>query len=571
MNLISAVPAKKMRLAFWVLCLGFFVLTTQLFSQIENVPVANPVYDFLKRMEVKEIITGYYDAVPPISRADVAKFLLEVDKQRPRLSATDRGILDDFKVEFGPDMGIGTGNELSILSGDSRLGERLEGVFSDKEKYLYVYRDSLSSFYVDGIGATNLHFGNGDSWDNKSFLTVIGGFRFRGTLRDGLGFYLQVTNWNLVGDKPFALSFPEYQRSSKLQRGEKSFEVTEGYLRVYAGVLDIQLGRERLLWGRGYNSRLVVSDNASVMDFARLGATLGRVRYTFLHSWILGQENLIRNPYSGFLESSIDSKYFVAHRIELSIPHKLNWGLGEIVIYSRRFPDLAYLNPVNFYKTIEPEFHNRDNTLLATDLSVFPGKDLELFGSLLVDDIEWGKIGSDYFGNKFAYNLGFNYIEPAGIVDTDLAFEYIKIDPYVYSHQKPENNYTNDQVSIGHPLGPNSESLWLRGQYRPSHRLRLSMEVERQRHGDNIYDRDGNLVKNVGGDVLFGKRQIDSNDAPFLDGILTKTYRTAFKIIYEIVNEWFLDFQYEYRYQKYLLLGKTSQDHFLFLQLRFDL
>ena len=97
------------------------------------------------------------------------------------------------------------------------------------------------------------------------------------------------------------------------------------------------------------------------------------------------------------------------------------------------------------------------------------------------------------------------------------------------------------------------------------------MEVERQRHGDNIYDRAGNLVKNCGGDVLFGKRQIDLNDAPFLDGVLTKTYRVAFRALYEFVNEWFLDFQYEYRYQENVSFGKTHKDHFLFLQLRFDL
>jgi hypothetical protein len=247
------------------------------------------------------------------------------------------------------------------------------------------------------------------------------------------------------------------------------------------------------------------------------------------------------------------------------------WGLGEMVIYSRRFPDLAYLNPVNFYKTIEPEFHNRDNALMTTELSVYLKPNLELFGSFLLDDIEYSKLGSDYYGNKFAYNVGFSYIEPAGILDTDLAFEYIKIDPYVYSHQIPENNYTHDQINIGNALGPNSESLWLRGSYRPSHRVRLSVEGERHQHGDNIYDASGNLVKNVGGDVLFGKRQIDSNSAPFLDGIRTKTYRVALNAVYEFVNEWFLDFRYEYRVQKNVSLGKTSKDHLLFFQLRLDL
>lgn len=543
----------------------------QTFSQLENVPVGNPVYDFLKRMEVKGIITGYYNVVLPISREEVARFLLEIDRHRDKLSSTDRGFLDDFKIEFAPDMGLGTTNELSILSGDRTFSERLGEIFSEKEKYLYVYRDSSSSFYVDLLGSAGVHLGESDTWDKKSFGTFVVGPRFRGTLWNRLGYYLQVTNWEVVGNRDFALTFPEYRRNAKFRRAQNSFDVTEGYMRINAGPLFLQIGRERFLWGRGYNQKLIVSENASVMDYARIDATIGRIRYTFFHSWILGQEKLIRNPYAGFLESSIDQKYFAAHRIELSIPRKFTWGLGELILYSRRSIDLAYLNPVNYYKGVESEFHNRDNALATTDLAVYPAQNLELFGSFLLDDIEVSKIGSDYFGNKFAYNVGFNYIEPAGIADTDLAFEYTRIDPYVYTHQIPENNYTNDQINIGHPLGPNSESLWLRGSYRPTHRVRLSFEVERQRHGDNIYDARGNLAKNVGGDVLFGKRQIDADDVPFLDGILTKTYRFVLKGVYEFVNEWFIDFQYEYRYQKNVSLGRTSRDQLLFFQLRVDL
>ncbi|MEK6570548.1 MAG: hypothetical protein AABZ61_04205, partial [Bacteroidota bacterium] len=149
-----------------------------MFSQLENVPVANPVYDFLKRMEVKGIITGYYSVVLPISREEVARYLLEIDRQRTQLSATDRGFLDDFKVEFGSDMGLGTDNELSILSGPGSFRDRISQIFSEKEKYLYTYRDSLNTFYIDGLGFGNVHFGKGDTWDRIGFGTLIGGFRF---------------------------------------------------------------------------------------------------------------------------------------------------------------------------------------------------------------------------------------------------------------------------------------------------------------------------------------------------------------------------------------------------------
>src|SRR5450759_5123372 len=47
------------------------------------------VYDFLKRMEGKHALTDYRDAVKPITRQDVARYLIVVDEHADQLTSVE--------------------------------------------------------------------------------------------------------------------------------------------------------------------------------------------------------------------------------------------------------------------------------------------------------------------------------------------------------------------------------------------------------------------------------------------------------------------------------------------------
>lgn len=81
---------------------------------------------------------------------------------------------------------------------------------------------------------------------------------------------------------------------------------------------------------------------------------------------------------------------------------------------------------------------------------------------------------------------------------------------------------TNDGLQFAGGIPPNSARIsamvrWWWGQRYP-----ITLTVSSLRHGRNIYDAEGNLVKNVGGDILQTRRYEDSEEAPFLDGDLQK-------------------------------------------------
>jgi hypothetical protein len=548
------------------------VMSSLAFAQLENVPVDNPVYEFLKRMEVKRIIPQYPDAVLPLSRREVAELLKTIDQHRSEITATERDVLDDFKVEFAQELGLGTENRYVVFSGDGGVPEILSGLASEKEKFLYAWQDSSNTLFTDLLLSADLRAFSGDSRAKSGASVLELAPRFRGTLKNRIGYYLQLAHGIITGDREVALldSTIAHNRELLDSPGFKDFNFVEGYFKIDADVLTLQVGRERLLWGYGASDKLIVSDNAPVFDFGKIDVQLGNFTYTFFHGWLLGPTQTVVGRYSGISEPYVSPKYLAAHRFGLSFPRVIDIGFSELVVYSRRSPDLAYLNPVIDLKDVEPQLHDRDNSLRSIDAKLHALSNFELYGTLLIDDLTWSKLGSKFYGNEFAFTVGGSYIEPLGLENSDVVLEYTRIDPYVYSHHIPENSYANDQFLLGNHIGPNSDDVFARFSYRFSRKFKASLEVEQTRHGGNITDATGNLLRNVGGNALYGHRSVDAEDVTFLDGVLTKTYFLRVASVYEIFNELFLDFKYQFRRQKTSSIGRTFNDHSLFIQLRFD-
>jgi hypothetical protein len=76
--------------------------------------------------------------------------------------------------------------------------------------------------------------------------------------------------------------------------------------------------------------------------------------------------------------------------------------------------------------------------------------------------------------------------------------------------------------------------------------LIFSAGYDNIRHGSNIYDSNGNLVRNVGGDVFQYIKLGDSRRTYILDGILDVTNKISFNLEYEFTLGFYLGFQYDY-------------------------
>jgi hypothetical protein len=550
------------------------------FSQAENVPVDHPVYRYLKILEVKRIIERYHDAVLPLSRNDVIFFLQTIQQRENQLTDIERSQLRDFLTEFEYELSFNIDSAYSLLQwNEPTLKDEVKQWFSEKEKYLYTFLDSNLTLFVDGLLTMDARRSQGDALGEKNAVFVQFGGRLRGTIYNRFGYYLQGTNAQFWGSREVLRRDKFISQAHTLSVTDaQNFDFVHGYVRYDAGVVSLQVGRERLLWGNGYGDKLIASDNVREYDFIRGEAEYKSLKYTYLHAWLLGKRSNFRftlpsDTASYFDEPLNADKYFASHRLEFSFPKLFDIGFQEMVIYSNRSVDLAYLNPVTLIESAQRSRGERDNVLWAFDVQTHFIKNLEFQGTILFDDINFPKWGTNSVQNKFAYQIGALAVDPFGVSNTSIAVEYTRIEPFTFSHNRSrDNDYGSQGKILSHHIGSNSESWFFRTNYQLTHRLFTSLSYEMQRKGENVYGEGGRLMQNVGSDILQPHRPgVDSDWKDFLGGNLVRTNRFQALLTYEIINEFFLDgrFQYEQIENTASNITLKNQDYGIALRIDF--
>jgi hypothetical protein len=543
---------KTSSLSFVVLVLAL-VLPALAFGQAENVPVGHPVYDFLKRMEVKGEIERYHDALLPLSRKEIAEFLEHLKSRSPEFTTSERGHLEDFLSEFQFDISGALDRFHRLVdSSEPSFGESLGQVFSDREKYIYAYADTNLSFFVNGIMTGDARRISGDALGNERSEFFQFGGRIRGTIFGKLGYYVQGINAQFWGSRELLERDRFIGQTTTIRVGDaQNFDMSDGYMRYDAGILSAEVGTERLLWGVGYDQHMVVSDNVRPFPFIRMDAQYKSLKYSFIHGWLLGTSgqvvfSLPSDTSSLFYEPTNADKYIAAHRLEFSFPELFDIGGQEMVIYSNRSVDLGYLTPLIVLESAQRARGERDNTLWAFDIQTHFLRGLELTGTILFDDLHFSDFFKNRYYNKNAYQLGFFLTDPLFIPNADLMVQWTRVEPYTFAHDRSrDNSYSSLGMLLGPDIGPNADAWFLRTMYFPLRNLKLSLSVTFVRKGENFVDGSGKFV-NVGGDFLQPHRLRDPLERSFLDGILVKTRKVNFLTTYEIRNQIWLDAWYEY-------------------------
>lgn len=523
-------------------------------AQVENVPASHPVYVFLKRMEVRGLIKRYHDAIIPLSRKEVAGFLVDLKVRSQEMTSAEQGYLEDFLSEFQFDISESLQGFHSLIdSEEATFGDALAQTLSNHEKYLYMYADTNLSFFVNGLLTGDARRISGDALGNDHSEFVQIGGRIRGTIYNRLGYYLQGTNAQFWGSRELLERDKFISQTHTIRVGDaRNFDMSEGYMRYDAGIISAEVGTERLLWGTGYDQQMVISDNVRPFPFIRMDAQYKSLKYTFVHGWLLGTTGQITfslpsDTSTHFVEPTNADKYIAAHRLEFSFPGLFDIGGQEMVIYSNRSVDLSYLTPIIVLESAQRARGERDNTLWAFDIQTHFLRGVELTGSLLMDDIHFAEFFKNKWYNRYAYQFGFMLTDPLSLPNLDLAVQWTRVEPYVFAHDRSrDDSYSSLGQILGPEIGPNADAWFLRTMYLPLRNLQLSMSVTLIRKGENIVDSTGHLVRNVGGDFLQPHRPIDPTERMFLDGILFKTRKIDFLATYEIRNQIWLDMWYEY-------------------------
>lgn len=550
-----------------LLILFFIVLfSTEVNAQIENVPLNNPVYEYLKEMRVKRLISDFNDGDPNLSRFQVTEKLDEIQLKGNELSHTEKTLLKKYMIEFNPDF-MNKQTTASFFKSNMNVSNGFKYILSDKEKYLFAYQKNNNNVFIKGLGHLNYvnEFKPNINSNSKIF---DGGFRIRGSLFDHLGYNFSVMKGGAAGDSVLTESvFPEIKSNFKyLENTENitNYDFAAGYLKYYfepsEGMgISAQLGREKLKYGLGYSKSLSLSGDAPDMDFMKFSFNYGIINYSSIFASTVGEFNTNRDLRY--------TKFFTANRLRLSFENLFDVGIGETIISSEGI-QLGYVNPLIFYKFVEMSLQDRDNGTIFFDMQTHFLKDLELQGTFFLDENILSNLSDmSKSTNKTAYQLGFFWYEPGGLKNLALIFEYTKIRPYVYTHFDPKNTYTAFGIIIGHPVGPNADQIFTKLTYNLTDRINFKLEYRHIRKGENIYNSNGELLTNVGGNVYDSFREgIDSDESYFLDGIRVNEDNVLFNVSYEPLKDYIFDLNYTYDISNNLTYGSKTDLSYAYIK-----
>ncbi|WP_337866598.1 capsule assembly Wzi family protein [Ignavibacterium sp.] len=551
--------------------LSFFILFSQstLFAQIENVQLNHPVYTFLKEMYVKGVVDYIKEDDPVISRFEIINLLKEIKSRSSQLSETETKFADKYLSEFSDE--LNSENTTQLFNPDENFFSELPEMFSQKIKYLYGYKNNDANIYLEWLG----HFYHGQRFSpvptNNANLYDIG-FRMRGTVFNKLGYNLTVIKGGVSGNHKIAERI-----EPKLLSNFKWVEAIEnignygfnyGYLKYLTSPTDgmdlsVQLGREDITFGYGYGSKLILSGDNPTLDFIKFNFDYGVIHFTSLHASTVGNFSTdINQRYT---------KYFALNRLKLSFKNLFDFGIGETMIYSGRGIELGYLSPLAFYKFIEMDLQDRDNGTLWMDFQTNFLKNIQFQATFFLDENILSNLQDlDRYTNKTAYQLNAFWYSPFNIDDVSLILEYTKIRPFVYTHRNPQNTYTAFGTTLGHRIGPNSDEIMLRANYNLNERLRLTSEYRFSRSGKNIYDENGNLIKNVGGDIFLSHPEIlENTTTKFLDGERINTSHLILGFRIEPIRDFYFDVWYNYIVNKNIT--KSITENLSYLLIKFTL
>jgi hypothetical protein len=410
-------------------------------------------------------------------------------------------------------------------------------------------------------------------YGNNSTLMDIGGI-FRGDYDGWFGFYLQGADGTQYGDRDVARLDPRVEQSFTFNNTKINFfDGTSGYARFQKGILSLELGRERVLWGTGFINKMVLSDNPQLFDFVKFDIAYKKLRYDFLHGWLVQPTT---STYVDSLVGNVKSeqpKYVAISRLGYQATNRLSFGITQMIIYSNRPLEAAYLNPFLFWESAQRSMNDLDNSFLTFDGRYLITNGIELSSSIIFDDINFKKLFKKEWAastNRTEWQAGTMLTYPLLPPDVSFIIEYMQARPYIFSHPGVGEalTYTNNGYLLGTNMQPNSARLSTRLSYQATSRLSLQLDYSHTLHGNNIYDSKGDLIKNYGGSVFNNSDFSEPFYSYLLDGNREVSDDLMLSMKYELLYGYYFGFVYEFNQSK--MNGSTDTNNIFWSSINID-
>ena len=448
----------KLRNLLFVLVVAWI----KIYSQTVYEPVSSDIYALLERLYIKGAIE-YHSEIKPISRREIAGYLLKALANKDKLTPLDTKELEFYSQEFA--------DEISFISNTSCLLLPRTEFFTSGETgrfRLFNYRDSSFSFNLDpilGIDlASKFNSGYSHSWN---------GLELYGYVSDHWGYSLDFRD-NLESGNNIDIAksntFETGINLSKLADKSIQYDVVNAEINYGWSFGNVSLGKYHLNIGNGRAGQLIMSSKAPSFPIIRLDIRPVKwLNFVYFHGWLksdIPDSSTFRYTSVEGRESISDIPKFIAsHMLSFYIAEDVSLSIGESVIYSGKVEPI-YLIPVMFFRLADhylssPGSNTGDNAQLFADasyrISLIKSK---VYGSFFIDELSLENVFEGGNLSSMGYTIGTEFSD-LFIPNSSFVLEYSKIQPFVYTNSDDAQTYESHNYQLGHWIGSNSDIFYL--------------------------------------------------------------------------------------------------------------
>ncbi len=522
--------------------------------------------------------TKIHSSIKPFTIKDVVRTSIDILESNRDLSERDiadieyilADNIDWIKYTYGSEKY----NELT-----EKLGIARKGLL----KYLYkntssFYAGHNKDFFIKVDPVINFQFGK-DLKSKKYNFNNTRGFKISGLLDEKIYFYtsLYETQQSFlphVNRKihstlaiPGEAFYKKYE--SSVLKGVNGYDFLNAQAYIGFGItkhLKMQMGHGRFFIGNGIRS-LLLSDYATNYFYLKFDTRVWKFHYRNIFTEMTATS---REKFT--YDIILPKKYMAAHYLSFKPVKDFEISLFESVIFSRgkngnnQF-ELQYLNPIILYRTVEQFIGSGDNVLVGLNWNYNIARGLSFYGQLLLDEFNFSNIkkSTNYWANKYGFQMGVKYMDILGIDHLDLQAEANIVRPYTYSHRDSTISYSHYNQSLAHPLGANFKEFIAVIRYCPVDRLTIQAKALFAVKGEDIdkYSYGGNIL------LSNDKRPIDENgnfrEFGFHIGDINErsVIQYSFNSSYMFYHNYYLDFNASYRKERFEIGNSGFEELFI--------
>lgn len=459
--------------------------------------------------------------IKPYSRVFIANKLKEIQESDYNLNQRQQDelafYLRDFNKELKP------------------VYTRKNKTFDKRFDLLY-YKDSLFTFSVNAI--LGVEYSMNDSanfhhrWNGAEAFAYVG---------NNWGFYASLRD----NHESEILTHEDYL-TQRIGANYKNNDGGGDYSEMRGGITyswkwgSFGAIKDHFEWGNNYNGANIFSGRTP--SFAHIRLTVKPVKwfeFNWVHGWLVSEvidsasTMTFTNAYGTDQREEMFGKYLAANLFTFKPFKNFYLSAGNSIIYSADGPQLQYLIPVMFYKSVDHTYNATDksgrnvgqNSQMFFDVSSRNIKKVHLSATLFIDELSTSRIFNDTVWNFWSIKTSLRISDV--IPNTFITAEYTKTMPLTYKHNIPTTTFESNGYNLGHYLMDNSQEIYVAIQFKPIKTLSLKLSY--------VYAQKGKDYDDIGGSRLGN---------PFMDSVEWENKTIAFRASYQIINDGYIFLNY---------------------------